>query len=60
VKFKEIMSGRANQGLLDRALGGARGVGQALSGLLGAVPKVRVKADPEGELDIWTDHINKL
>ena len=68
-KFQEIMGGRANQGLVDKVIHGARDISTSLSGmninlksmksitnLLLGHNSVKLKKDVSGELETWTDH----
>ena len=56
-KFQEVMAGKANNGLVDWLVQGARGVKKNI--IEGFLTKEAVpKPDPSGELDIWSDHTN--
>jgi len=68
-KFQEIMGGRANQGLVDKVIHGARDISTSLSSMninLKSMKSVtnlllghnssKLKKEVSGELETWTDH----
>ena len=58
-EYEEIMGGEANNHLMDKIIQGARSVKKNVMGSLFASETVP-KQDPEGELEIWSDHSNKV
>jgi len=54
-KFQEIMGGKANKGLVDKLIQGASEVKKNLVGSFFTYETVPLP-DPEGELEIWSDH----
>ena len=57
-KFREIMEGHANNNLLDKLISGASVIKKNVLDKFLTVEKT-FKEDPAGELEIWSDHINK-
>ena len=57
-KFKEIISGAANNQIIDKLIKGAKSIARSdfLKSIL-TYEKPAPREDPEGELEIWNDHM---
>ena len=58
-KFQEIMGGDANNHFVDKIIHGAKSVKKTVMNTFFTYEKVP-KKDPSGELEIWSDHTNKV